>query len=348
MPSIREIFGGADPPPGLDPADGSADFDFDNLDDAFNQAIKNRPPLAGAAVDPDVPPAGLSTDGGDGAGGGDGLPLGAQTPPAPPSPVSGEPEGSEPAGPESPPAAPPPGPATVADPLGGLDPAARQELLLLHQSLTDPTRREQVLRAALGVSEPPPAAPAPPALPEDIDPGSVEALLWKQNQDTQAQLAEMREESKRRDAAFQQQAAVSAAERAGANFTARYGHVLSREDIGSIATRAGQRGLPFAIAQTNGGNLQAAMFEAMELTLRGDDEMLGRALGAVAARPAPAAPAGATDRKRKLAALSSAAQPSGAAPQRPPLTTRGDGKLDEKSRLTLVQEAANALRAGKE
>ena len=186
-------------------------------------------------------------------------------------------------------------------------------------------------------------------MPEEIEPGSVEALLWQQNQDTQKVLAEIREETKRRDQAFQQAQAVSAAERAGANFTARYGHVLSREDIGTVASRAGARGLPFAIVQTNGGNLEAAMFEAMELTLRGDDALVGKVLGAPTTPPTPpGASPPATQRKRTLHALSGAGQPSGGPVPRPPLSTRGDGKLDEASRQSVLQEAAAALRASRE
>ena len=92
--TIRELFGG----PGIPEGEGSdAPFDFDNLGDAFDAAMANRPPIAGAGEGQGEPgPGVLVPDPGQGAGS-------DPAPAPPPDPSQGAGDAGEPA---PPPAAP--------------------------------------------------------------------------------------------------------------------------------------------------------------------------------------------------------------------------------------------------
>jgi hypothetical protein len=334
-PSIFDMFDGAD---------GESPFTGEGIDAALDRALKDRP-VAGRPVGYDP-----SNDGG-------------ATPPAP-SP-DGEVQGAEggapaapAAGPPEPPAPPPPAPALPAaetpppalgGPLADLSEMEQLELSQLRQALADPERALNVRRAMLGVETPapaavpPPAAPTPPpapTLPEDIEPGSFEAQMWQDNQDMRRQIAEMQQGRQADQEQTEQERMNAAARRATTSFTAKYGQTLTQAEIQAVCQHAGLRKLPEAF-YAGGGDWDKAMTEALEYVVRSDDALLGRVLGAPAPPPTPGPgtrTAEATDRGRKLTALSSAASPSGDAPTRAPIEHRPDGKLTEKSRLQLVQE----------
>jgi hypothetical protein len=236
------------------------------------------------------------------------------------------------------------GPA--ADPFAALTDLERLELLQARQALLDPERQLAVRRAMLGIPDvaaaasPPVVAAPEPALPEHIDPESIEAQMWHMQRTHERQLDELRQEIRANTTATEQDRAMAAARSATQAFANRYGEALSPEEISWVAQTAGMQKLPEAFMST-GMSVEDAMVKSLDFTLRSNDSLLAKILGP-AAPPAPTPSPGespeADARKRQLTALSSAAAPTGEAPQRVPLTHREDGKLSEDSRLQLVRE----------
>ena len=88
------------------------------------------------------------------------------------------------------------------------------------------------------------------------------------------------------------------------------------------------------------------MTKSLEFVLRSNDQLLAKVLGAPAPAPVPTGQTPESQgRKRVLTALSSAASPGGDVPQRPAIEHREDGRLTEKSRLNVVEELVNRMRA---
>jgi hypothetical protein len=336
MSSIFDLFNEDD-----EPAEGQGDqlLDSPNLGSILDDVIKSRP-VAGrpAGFDPDAPAVPQS----------DGEPQGTEGgAAAPASSPSGAPASAPP---ESPPAAavaPPSPPSPPADPFAGLTELERLELLQYRQALADPERALAVKRAVLGVPESPPAvvsepvsSPPPPALPEEIEPGSWEAQMWQQNQDMRRELEALKAGQQQTQAQTEQEAKNAAAIRSTNAFAQRYVGKLTKEEIEAICQTAGMQKLPDTFRPTT-KTWDEAMDKSLEFTLRSNDALLAKVLGVAPAAPPPATGAEtpeANQRKRALTALSSAASPSGDTPQRTPIEHRGDGKLTEKSRLQLVQE----------
>jgi hypothetical protein len=357
MPSIFDMFGAE----GLEGEGGEAPFDPSNLEAVLDQVIADRPVAGrppGFETDPSaVPVSTTPSSDGEAAGVEDGDP-GAQALPPPGAPAS-PPSPPEPLQPAA--TTPPPAPVTPAvDPFAGASDLERQEALAILQALRDPERQMAVRRAYLGVTDSapaapaaaPPAPPAPPALPEEIEPGSIEAQLWMSNQELRSEMAAMRQGQVDQRAQDDAQVKNNAAVRATRDFASKYAGRLTQQEIEAVCQTAGMRGLPDTLRPSM-PNWDAAMDEALEYTLRSNDMLLAKVLG-VAAPPGTPTPAGtrtpeAVQRGRALTALSSAASPSGDTVTRQPLEHRGDGKLTERSRLQLVQEmfsggAASALR----
>lgn len=355
MPSIFEIFGGD----GLEGEGGEAPFDPANFDAVLDRAIAERP-IAGAPADyvPEGQPLSPQTPDGEVVGGEvGGVPTGG--PPEPPSVPPPPAAPPAPVPPVAPPVAPPPAaPAGPADPFAGLSDFERQEALAVLQAMRDPDRALAVRQAYLGVAPTPaapaaaapPQAPPEPQLPEDIDPHSFEATMWRENQEMKREIAATRAAITQGQEQSEAQVRAGAAERATAAFSAKYAGRLTEQEILAVAQTAGMRRLPEALRPTS-ASWDAAMAEALEFTLRSNDTLLTKALGAPAPPPPPVgspqsrSPEAQT-RGRRLTAVSSAASPSGEAPTRQPLEHRGDGKLTEKSRLQLVQEMIGGMDAG--
>ena len=346
-PSIAELFGDVD-----GETDG-VDLNIDRLTAEFETAMGRTD--SGVAGSPAGDPAASG--------------------PGSPSPDSGELEGGEPpvagsppVAPPSPSAAPPAADDPQVSPFESLSPVERESLLSLHQVMSsDPAKRDAILRAVVGGSDPnvlpaavpvtspaPPAPvppPAPPELPSDIEEGTPEARLWHQQQQLQSTLDQMQEATRAERTQRVQSIAADAANRAANAFAARYNGTLTNEDMMVVARQAAARGLPGALAKAAApagaeptpAQLEAAYYTAMDMTMRSNDTYLTKVLGG-APPAAPAAPSASTSRKRKLTAISGAAAPAGGGNTRPPLTTRSDGRLDEKSRMSVVTQAANALK----
>src|ERR1700676_5111362 len=283
-------------------------------------------------------------------------PEGASDPEGAPSPpvdavVGAEPSGGgepEVAGAETPPPVDvPPAP----DPLAQLTPERRAQLLALDHYMPEPPEALSTLTAP-----PPPAVPEPIALPEHIDPGSVEAQLWTEQQKQGQLLEEIRTGQKQTapDLATDRLRQVSqqAAQTAGANSAARYTGKLDQNDVLAIAQVAGQGIAGRLAAQaTTPEEITAAYDEALEHVLWRTEDFRTKVLGPVVLEPTPKAEdaAAAPDRKRKLPPLSGAASPVAGAPAaRPPLESREDGRLTGQSRMDLVKSLAAQLRGGSE
>ena len=358
MSSIGELFGF----PG---EQNDTPFDPSTLDAQIDQILATRPP-AGAPegyAAPARPPA-PSMDGDQGAtGGGQGpaASVAPETPTVPPpfewpqGPTSAVPPVADPA---QPPAAPP------ADPFSGLSELERYEALQVVQALRDPERAAGIRRAYIGGTEPmappaqPPAVaapqlPTPPQLPPEIEEGTVEAAMWFRQAETERQLADIRAQVTQQNQQNEHQLELAAAQSAVQAFQARYGDRLSAEEIGWVCQTAGFQKLPEAFRSSNPNlSREQAMNQALEFQLRSTDSLFAKIVGGAppaalppvppAAPPAPPVFPGQTPqadaRHRYLTALSSAASPSGDVPQRLPLAHRADGKLDEKSRMQLVQD----------
>jgi hypothetical protein len=246
----------------------------------------------------------------------------------------------------------------------------RHELLLIHQGMRDPERQAAIRRAYIGGETQPPVGPppsvppavAPPAppelkLPEDIDPQSTEAQVWFAQQDQARQLAEIRAQVTAQATATAEQNAQVAARNATNAFAQRYGGTLSQEEMQWVCQMAGYQNLPDIFASSDPKlSQEQAMTKALEFQLRSTDSLLAKVLGGAAppatgipappplppGAPAPVVYPGQTPeadaRKRYLTAVSSAASPSGEAPVRQPIAHRADGKLDERSRMQMIQE----------
>jgi hypothetical protein len=206
----------------------------------------------------------------------------------------------------------------------------------------DPTKRDAVLRA---LAEQPAVAVVPePELPEGIHPDSFEAMLWKQNLETQRQVALIANANRAQQETFAKQQANTAAERAGAAFSARYDGKLTHEDVMAIARHAGQTGVAARFA--NGSdNLTQSFDQALEHVLWTNESFRQKVLGTEVTPVVPSEQPEAKDRKRKLTALSSSASPvSGPAPAREKLESDPvRGRLTPQSRLKAVQELATGI-----
>lgn len=244
--------------------------------------------------------------------------------------------------------APAPAAPAPSDPFSDISPERRAALLALHETLErDPAKAESVLRGLTSpASEPEPAPVA--TLPEDIDPQSFEATLWRQQQETNAQLSQLTSVARQQQETFAKQQAATAAQQAGAAFAARYVGKLEQADVLAIAQQAGSSGIAGVLASTEEGkrDLIGAYDRALETTLWGNEAFRQKVIGETPVI-APGEQPEAKDRKRKLTALSSAASPvSGPAPKRSPLESRDDGRLTPQSRMGLVQEMATKLARG--
>ena len=138
---------------------------------------------------------------------------------------------------------PVPGPSRLI-PSACSPPERRAALLAIDEvSQKDPAKRGEILRI---LSEPTGAAKSTyvePEMPEEIMPGSVEAMLWNQNNETQRQVRLIAEGTKANQEAFVKQQTATAARTAGENVEARYEGKLSGEDILAVATIAGSTGI---------------------------------------------------------------------------------------------------------
>lgn len=342
MSSIFELFDGGD---------GEPTFTAAGLEAILDQTIADRPvagrpigfdPSQDGGATPPAPPSDGEVQGAEGAG----TPPASTpetppaTPPAPLAPVAGD----------TPPAAPPASaPVPPADPFATMSELERLEILQYRAALADPDRALAVRQAMLGlpqtvgpVAVAPPVAPPAPTLPEEFEPGSAEAQLWQSNVDMQREIAELRQGQQATNQQTEQDQMNGAARRAVNAFTAKYGARLAPDEIQAIAQLAGMQKLPEALRPTV-DNWDEAMTKALDFTLRSNDALLGKVLGAPAAPPVDPTvrTPEATQRGRQLTALSSAASPAGDSPTRAPIEHRADGKLSEKSRLQLVQEMVN-------
>lgn len=326
MPSIRELF--TDAEIDQEGANGDLAFDFDALMTETERALKESTRMQIPDQDP---------EGGEPSE----VPAATETPEAPPEVEPGATESPAPS------EAPEGGDdslagARSADPLGLLPPERQAALLALDQVFqADPTKHAAVLRT-LSETPAPAAAYTPPPLPDEIDPDSFEAKLWNRQSEYERQLAEMGTATKNNQEAFAKQSAAAAAERAGANFEARYAGKLDHTDVMAIARHAGATGIAARFA--NGADdLTAAYDQALETALWTNEGFRAKAMGAPAPLP-PAAEPEAIDRKRKLTSLSSSASPvSGPPPAKTPLQSRTDGRLTPESRLSVVKDLATGL-----
>jgi hypothetical protein len=336
-PSISDLFGTS--PEG---ATNDVDIDVNQLMSDVDKILADRPPLTGGVtpesavpgapaegeVQSEIPATEVDSSTGDIA-----------VPGAPPEPTLG----ATPV--ETAPASPPP---VAIDPLSELPPERRAALLAIDQSLTDPVKRDAVLRALAGHPAETPQTVAAPQLPDHVDPESFEAQLWRQQQETNRQIAEIAAVTRQQQEQSARQIAVVAAQTAGEIFEARYAGKLTKEEVAAIAHHAGSTGIAGALAAAPEfqGKLQAAYDAALEHVLWSTEAYRDKVIG-VAASAAPIPPVATVesqDRKRKLTALSSAASPiSGGPAPRSSLESRPDGRLTDKSRQQVVKEAATAI-----
>lgn len=332
MPSIKDLFGPV------------TDDEGWNLDDFMNEANAaadesaerqhlmggNAEPVPGsepAPIPPPEPASGVAGEGVGTPGAGDGT--------VPPEPAAGVP---------AEPIAPPPPPA---DPLLALPEARRRELYALDAVMNaDPTVRERIAEVIRPAA---PEAPPAPQLPAHIDPESVEAQLWTQNQEILSRLD--RQDADRQRQQMEQaehQRHVAAAQHAGAAFRARYPG-LTDTDMQLLAPRVANGGLPQALAAQPGTDLISAYDRALEYEALRDPEIRARVGGVASSTPAPLTPPGPTPQgeanKRKLHSISGAGSPvAGPPPQKTALETRADGSLTPQSKSLLVEETAARLR----
>lgn len=327
MPSIRQIMGVPDELEG-----GDTEFDLDKfMADVDGLIPKSNDRLRGPDAGPEPSPE----------------PTTAAAPEPDEDPVLGEQEPGDEAEGEPEPEVPlPPAPAALAppDPLAAIPAERRAALLALDEVFQrDPAKAESVLR---GLSTDPALAPvAAPQLPEDFDPGSPEARLWQQQQDTAEQIRQLTAATRAQQETFAKQQANTAAQQAGATFAARYQGRLDEADVVAIAKQAGESGLAGVLAGTPEGrsDLASAYDRALETTLWSNEVYRAKVLELTPTGPAPKTPE-TKSRQRKLTALSSAASPvSGPSPKRSPLESRSDGRLTPQSRMGLVKELASNL-----
>ena len=316
--SLSDLFGiGAE-------GEGETPFDPANFSTALDAIMADRypsadpPPVDPPPVDEVPPPPPV-------------LPPPAQLPVDPPPPIAAD--------------APPDFFSTLSD-------LERAELLAVRQALVDPERQGAIRRAYLGVptdapvaQAPPPPPPAPPALPEHVDPDSFEAQIWRELQESRAEITALRQGVTAQSAQTEAQLANAAARKVTAEFAGRYGDKLSAEEIQAVCSMAGAQRLPEAFLPTTGGDLEAAMGKSLEFVLRSNDALLAKILGAPVAPPSalPGHSPADAERQRKLTALSSAASPSGEVPVRKPIEHRPDGRLTEESRQAVLAQMVGKL-----
>lgn len=204
-------------------------------------------------------------------------------------------------------------------------------------------------------------------MPEDIEPGSIEARLWEISENQRQLRTELettrREQAQRTALETRQQVAQRAGSAAGQQFGSRYPG-LSPEDVVAIARNAGQSGVAAGMVSAMSAGREpteqqmvAAYDRALEHVLWTDPAMRAKVLGAAppqergmsppsasgnAQTTTPPAPA-ADDRKRKLTALSAASNPVSSSPQRPPVSITPDGRLTGDSRTNLIKELATGI-----
>jgi hypothetical protein len=325
VPSIKDLFG----------PDTGDDFDLDDFmaaaDAAATESVTSQGSLE-APIEPETePPPAASPE--------------ATTVPSPSSEAEATGEGEPGAGEASVPiAAPVAGPPS--DPFQSLPADRRATLLALDQFMAEtPGAVEKVFEAI----KPPPPRPVP-TLPEHVDPDSVEAQIWSQNQEILGRLD--RQDAERQQATAreaQSQKFLAAAATAGNNFSARYPD-LTEQEVVALARRAGDSGLAPALANRPGVDLTASYEEALEHMLWTDPTLRQRVAGVPSSNAAPPAPAtGPTPagerNKRVLHALSGAAVPiAGPPPAKAELETRLDGTLTPGSKGRLVDQLAADLR----
>ena len=318
MASIRELF--ADPE--LNEEGGEEQIDLNKVLDEVTNVLNDRTP----------PPERESSTPED------------EAPSDPDQSAAADEEGDgeeeeEPEAPESVPAASVP----PSDPLA--EPERRAALLALDQTLmSDESKRAEVFRILSG--EPRVQAPPPPTLPEHIDPDSFEATIWKEQQATNARIAEISEHTRLQQEAFEKQRANAAAMEAGNRFAQKYAGKLDQNDILEIAKYAGTTGIAGTFTATKEGreNPTEALERALEHTLWTNESFRAKILGTDGPTTPPGEQPAAQERKRKLTAVSSSASPvTGSSSTRSPLENDSNGRLQEKSRMQVVQDLATGL-----
>lgn len=158
---------------------------------------------------------------------------------------------------------------------------ARALIELNRRMKIDPSIAQRVTHALLPPSAP--AAPAEPvvdpnALPEWIDPDDPAAVnLFRQNQDTQRQVAEWRQEAEVRRQAEEAQAAQNRQQQVISAFRSSMTRfhtahpTLSTEDLTKISDTAANLGL-FDSLERPAGSLEAGIDQALEMTLWGNPQ----------------------------------------------------------------------------
>lgn len=312
MANIRDLFGVS-----VEGDPSEADFDLEKFLAAADSIIAARP-----SDEPPVEP-----------------PVAAEAEPIEPEPV--EPP-AEPVEPALPPIEPPEPqvlpPVAVSDPLQSLPPERRAALLALDEvMLADPSKRDAIFRTIQSQPE-----PVVETLPEDVDPGSFEARLWREMQETRQQLREVNQGLQNQAHQTQQQRAANDAQSAAAAFAAKYPQ-LAENDVYEIARYAGANGLAGAFVSATPQDPQGALGRAFEAVLFQNETFRSKVIES----PAPVIPGEqpeAVERKRKLTALSSAASPVATGPaKRAALETRPDGRLAPESRQQVVKEVVAGL-----
>ncbi len=328
MPSIRELF--ADPE--LDTEDGGADIDIDKVLNSVTDVLNDRPARPGG-----TPP--VTTDDGEGT------PVTSE--PSGPAAESEEEEEEEETGGGGPPAAsvsPPP----TTDPFLVLPAERRAALLALDEAvMADPAKRAAVFGILSGQAPTAaPAAPEPPKLPDDIDPDSFEAKLWRDQQENRQLLEKVVQSNRDQQIAFATQQANTVAVQAATRFGQRYQDRLTQADVEAIAKYTGQSGIAAAFSATPDGKLDpvGALDRALESVLWTNESFRAKVIDAAVPHVAPGEKPEAKARKRKLNAISPSGSPvSGPAPGKTPAEVTRDGRFTEKSRSALVKEIANGI-----
>lgn len=313
MPSIADLFGVS--PEGTEGTE-SPDFDIQAMLDHADEIIASRPSsmeMANGALHQETP-----------------------DPEEPePLPPAAEVEPVEPV------AAPEPVvPRETSDPLSELPPERRAAMLAVDQILaSDPEKRQAIFGILNGA--PAPAAAPEPQLPEDVDPNSFEATLWRQQNETQRQMAAISQSLRDQAAQTQQQVAANHAMTAARQFGAAHPE-LEEADVYEIARYAGNSGVAGAFVEANRSDPVGQLEQAFESVLYANEGFRSKVI-AGAPSIAPADMPESVERKKKLTAVSSGASPAANGPARAAqLETRPDGRLTPASR----QEAVKQVTAG--
>jgi hypothetical protein len=315
MPSIRDLFGAV---PGAEASE--ADFDLEKFLAEADQIIAARP----SDEPPVEPPAAQVEPTSE--------PI--EAPPVEPSAEPVEPE-LPPIEPAQPTVLPP---VATVDPLSELPAERRAALLALDEVMrADPSKRDAIFRTIQSVPE-----PVVEPLPEDVDPGSFEARLWREQQETRRTLSELNQRLQAQQMQSEQARAANDAQTAASSFASRYPQ-LEQADVYEIARQDGASGTAGAFVAADRDNPIAALERAFEATLYSNESFRQKVIGAPVA-VVPGNQPEAVERKRKLTALSSAASPVAPGPTtRQALETRPDGRLTPDSRQQAVKEVAAGL-----